>query len=165
MHLQSAKHGSGWWKSIRQHISLHHVHPKGCSTHYYAIHSCPICLWTRCNNKSMSWCRQRNNQEIKTRPYQQRQQTRKCNGINYMYKQGDKVLLKNAWKTKFNWDAYLGPFVIIRIRNNGTVRAHKGRVIDIFAQHPKSNFLQGIRFSPPWSCMTYRAEGSAKYSQ
>ena len=28
------------------------------------------------------------------------------NGINHTYKQGDKVLLKNAWYTKFNQDAY-----------------------------------------------------------
>ena len=32
-----------------------------------------------------------------------------CNRINHLYKQGDKVLLKNAWKTKFNQDAYIGP--------------------------------------------------------
>ena len=49
-----------------------------------------------------------------------------------MYKQGDKVLLKHAWKTKFNQDAYIGPYVITTVRNNVTVRAHKGRVMDTF---------------------------------
>ena len=38
-----------------------------------------------------------------------------------MYKQGEKVLLKNAWKTKFNQDAYIGPYIITTVRNNGTV--------------------------------------------
>ena len=54
------------------------------------------------------------------------------NRISHTYKQGDKVLLKNAWKTKFNQDAYIGPYVITAVRNNGTVRARKGRVTDTF---------------------------------
>ena len=51
---------------------------------------------------------------------------------NHAYQIGDKVLLRNAWKTKFNQDAYLGPYVITAVRNNGTVRARKGRVTDTF---------------------------------
>ena len=43
-----------------------------------------------------------------------------------MYKQGDGVLLKNVWETKFNQDAYLGPYAITVVRNDGTVRVHKG---------------------------------------
>ena len=54
------------------------------------------------------------------------------NLINHMYKVGDKVLLKNAWKTKFNQDAFLYPHGIIAVRNNGTVRACKGKVMDTF---------------------------------
>ena len=54
------------------------------------------------------------------------------NRKNHTYKQGDKVLLKNAWKTKFSQDAYIGPYVITAIRNNGTVRDRKGRVTDTF---------------------------------
>ena len=49
-----------------------------------------------------------------------------------MYKQGDKVLLENTWKTKFNHDAYIGPYIITAIRNNGTVMVCKDRVTDIF---------------------------------
>ena len=45
-----------------------------------------------------------------------------------MNKKGDKVLLKNAWKTKFNQDAYLGPYTITAVRNNFTVRVRKGAV-------------------------------------
>ena len=55
------------------------------------------------------------------------------NQINHTYKQEDKVLLENAWKTKFFLDAYIGPYLIIAVRNNGTVRACKGRVTDTFA--------------------------------
>ena len=44
-----------------------------------------------------------------------------------MYKKGDKILLKHAWKTKFNQDAYLGPYTITAVRKNGTVRVHKGK--------------------------------------
>ena len=49
-----------------------------------------------------------------------------------MYNEEDKVLLKNARKTKFNQDAYLGPYTITAVRNNGTVRARKGKVTDAF---------------------------------
>ena len=54
------------------------------------------------------------------------------NRVLHEYKIGDKVLLKNAWKTKFNQDAYIGPYTITAVRNNGTVRARKGNVTDTF---------------------------------
>ena len=41
---------------------------------------------------------------------------------------GDKALLKNAWKTKFNQDAYIGPNTVIDIQNNGTVRVRRGKI-------------------------------------
>ena len=49
-----------------------------------------------------------------------------------MYNEGDKVLLQNAWKTKFNRDTYLGPNTVTAVRNNGTVRARKGKITDTF---------------------------------
>ena len=51
---------------------------------------------------------------------------------DHTYNIGDKVLLKNAWLTKFNQDAYLGPYKVTAVRNNGTVRARKGRLTDTF---------------------------------
>ena len=49
-----------------------------------------------------------------------------------MYNKGDKVLLKNAWKTEISQNAYLEPYTITAVRNNGTVRAHKGEITDTF---------------------------------
>ena len=49
-----------------------------------------------------------------------------------MCQQGDKALLKNAWKIKFYQGAYLGPYVITAVRNNVTVRARKSSVTDTF---------------------------------
>ena len=48
------------------------------------------------------------------------------------YQVGEKVLLKNEWKTKFSQDAYKGPYTITAVRDNGTVRAHKGLVMDTY---------------------------------
>ena len=45
---------------------------------------------------------------------------------------GDKVLLRNVWKTKFNQDAYIGSYTVTEVQNNGTVRAHKGSVSDTY---------------------------------
>ena len=52
---------------------------------------------------------------------------------DHTYSTGDKVLLKNAWKTKYNQDAYLGPYTITAVNNdNGTVTARKGKVTDVY---------------------------------
>ena len=40
--------------------------------------------------------------------------------------------LSSLWKTKFNLDAYLGPYINTAVRNNGTVRARKEKVTDNF---------------------------------
>ena len=42
-----------------------------------------------------------------------------------MYNKGDKVLLKNTWKIKFNQDAHLGAYTITAIRSNSTAGAYK----------------------------------------
>ena len=59
-------------------------------------------------------------------------QQENCNLNKYTYNKGDKVLVKNTWKTKYNQDTYLGPYTITAVRNNGTVRACKGKVTDFF---------------------------------
>ena len=51
---------------------------------------------------------------------------------DHTYKIGDKILLKNAWPTKLNQDAFLGPYKVTAVRDNGTVRARKGRITDTF---------------------------------
>ena len=45
-----------------------------------------------------------------------------------MYYTGDKVLLKNVWKTKFNQDAYIGPYTLTEVQNNGTVLTLRGDI-------------------------------------
>ena len=54
------------------------------------------------------------------------------NRKDHTYRVGDKVLLKNEWKTKFNHDACKGPYTITAVRDYGTVRARKGRVTDTY---------------------------------
>ena len=51
---------------------------------------------------------------------------------SHVHRTRDKVLLKNAWKTKFNQETYIGPYTVTEVRNNGTVRARKGNVTDTF---------------------------------
>ena len=51
----------------------------------------------------------------------------------HVYKPGDLVLLKNAWNTKYNNQAYIGPYTITTVNtNNGTVNARKGKVTDTY---------------------------------
>ena len=54
------------------------------------------------------------------------------NRKEHTYNKEDNVLLKNAWKTKFNSDGYLGPYTIRAVQNNSTVTAHKRKIIATF---------------------------------
>ena len=45
---------------------------------------------------------------------------------------GDKILLKNACKSKFNQDTYIGPYTEPEVRNNGRVCACRGNVTDTY---------------------------------
>ena len=47
---------------------------------------------------------------------------------SHKYHTGDKVLLKDTWKTKFNQYAYIGPYTLTEHQNN----ALKGNVIDTY---------------------------------
>ena len=115
----------------KMYSSLHHVCLKGYGTHYYSIHSCSVYIWTRFN-KLTSWHRLGIIRKRKQDLINEGNKRENCYWINHTYKQVDKVLLKNAWKTKFNQHAYIGPYVITAIRNNGTVSARKGIVTDKF---------------------------------
>ena len=59
-------------------------------------------------------------------------QRENCRRQSHVYHTGDKVLLKTAWKTKFNHDTYIGPYTVTEVWNNGTVRAHRGNVTDTY---------------------------------
>ena len=48
-----------------------------------------------------------------------------------VYRTGNKVF-KNAWKTKFNHDAYIGPYTVTEVRNNNSICSCKGNVIDTY---------------------------------
>ena len=56
--------------------------------------------------------------------------------LEHVYKPEDQVLLKNAWKTKYNDQVYIGPYTITAInKDNGTVNARKGKVTDTYNIH------------------------------
>ena len=67
-------------------------------------------------------------------------QKENCQRQFHVYHTGDKVLLKNAWKTKFNRDAYIGFYTVTEVQNNGTVRARKGNVTDTYNLHNITTF-------------------------
>ena len=49
-----------------------------------------------------------------------------------MYHTGEKVLLKNAGKTKFNQDTYIDPYTVTEVWNNGTVCARRDNVTETY---------------------------------
>ena len=50
--------------------------------------------------------------------------------LAHTYHVNDKILIKEAPQRKFGTDAYSGPYVILQVNDNGTVRYQKGRKID-----------------------------------
>ena len=52
---------------------------------------------------------------------------------SHVYRTGDNVLLKNAWKMKFNQDTYIGPYSLTEVENNGSGCACKGNIIDTYS--------------------------------
>ena len=47
------------------------------------------------------------------------------------YKVNDKVLLKGIRATKYGTNPYEGPYTVIKVNRNGTVRLRKGRIEDV----------------------------------
>jgi hypothetical protein len=50
----------------------------------------------------------------------------------HQYHVGDRVLIKNATNIKYGTDAYSGPFTVVEVRTNGTVRINRGVVTDTY---------------------------------
>ena len=51
--------------------------------------------------------------------------------LNYQYKVGQKILVETYSKTKFGQAEYVGPYPIVRINNNGTLRYQKDSITDV----------------------------------
>ena len=75
------------------------------------------------------------------------------NRQSHIYLTGDKVLLKNAWKTKFNQDDYIGPYTVTEVRDNGTVRARKYNVTDIYSLRNITQYKEWYWY-PSWGSMS-----------
>ena len=50
----------------------------------------------------------------------------------YEYKVGEKIMLKTESKTKYGENQYEGPYVIVRVNDNGTIKFRKKNVIDTY---------------------------------
>ena len=61
---------------------------------------------------------------------------------SHVYHTADKVLLKNAWKTKFNQDICRAPYTVTEVQNNGTIHARKGNVTDTYSLHNITPFKE-----------------------
>jgi len=68
--------------------------------------------------------------------------------IQYQYQKGEKVLLKKGTENKYE-TPYMGPFEILQVNNNGTVRLKVNSVVDtynirrIIPYHSEPNFHHG----------------------
>ena len=52
--------------------------------------------------------------------------------LPYNYSVGDQVLVKAEQRTKYGTDAYLGPYIVSKVNDNGTLRLRLGAVTDTY---------------------------------
>ena len=52
--------------------------------------------------------------------------------VKYDYAIGDRVLVKAEQASKYGSNSYLGPYTIVRVNDNGTVRVDEGTVTDTY---------------------------------
>ena len=50
----------------------------------------------------------------------------------YTYSVGEQVLVKTDQRTKYGTSSYLGPYTIVQVNDNGTVRIQQGSTTDTF---------------------------------
>ena len=66
----------------------------------------------------------------KQRAINQNNQKEDSKRISHTYKLGNVVLYRNDYITKFSQDPYDGPYNIVQVNTNGTVRLQMGAVTD-----------------------------------
>ena len=52
--------------------------------------------------------------------------------IPYEYQVGQLVLIKSEQRLKYGSDAYLGPYRVVAVNDNGTVRVDEGKITDTY---------------------------------
>ena len=52
--------------------------------------------------------------------------------MRYTYQVGQEVLVKADQSTKYGSNAYMGPFTVVEVYNNGTVRVDEGALTDTY---------------------------------
>ena len=100
-----------------------------CGAQYYAVYTVTTGIWQGCDNQEANW------QLIKQRKHaliNKGNQKENRPRQSHVYHTRDKVLLKYSWKTKFNQDAYIGPYTVTEVLNNRTLRARRGNVTDTY---------------------------------
>ena len=75
--------------------------------------------WTYIRNRKQKLIRQNNKRENAKR-------------INHIYSPGDLVLIKSEQKLKYGTDSYLGPYTVVSVNDNGTVRVNEGTITDTY---------------------------------
>ncbi len=68
--------------------------------------------------------------ELKQASIRRNNRNKNAKRIAHEYKEGDSVLYKTDAKSKFGENPWKGPYQIVRVNDNGTVRLRMGAVID-----------------------------------
>ena len=68
--------------------------------------------------------------ERKQKLIEQNNKKENAKRIPHDYKVGEKVLYRADPSSKFGADAYEGPYEVVKVNDNGTVRMRKGAVTD-----------------------------------
>ena len=77
--------------------------------------------------------------ECKKTLIQKNNERKNSTRIKYKYGVGEKVLMKEGLNTKYGGNPYLGPYVVTRVNDNGTLHIKRGAkydTVNIHNTHP-----------------------------
>ena len=84
---------------------------------------------TNCDGVKADWNYIRSRKQKITKQNNRRENAKR---LPHQYREGDQVLLTKESKSKYGHASYEGPYTIVQVNDNGTVRVQKGAVIDTF---------------------------------
>ena len=68
----------------------------------------------------------------KDRMIQYNNQRENAHRIPHKYREGELVLIKTDQRLKYGSYSYLGPYPIVQVNNNGTVKVREENVTDVY---------------------------------
>ena len=135
MHVPGKQIPTGTQRHVEGDSISSHLCNEVLDPYNHAGHANTTGVWLWHNNELNVWCKLAVNQTAKQAAIHKNNQAENNKIIHHKYKVNNTVLVKNKQSTQFGQDMYNGPWKVLEVRNNGTVKIEKGAITDIYNIH------------------------------